>query len=489
MNPRIAATWHYCFDLTLEILLSDHRFLLGNAAQNEPLLDGHIYFLADYDDFRAAGNIVPDLKWSPRPQVRALTRVFLKQLCLQCAAEAVAGGANEIDWRFSFPTAFSRADEEQYRSICRRVVTDCGNETGRSVRNVSFELESIVAPKFFEQILQSKPASGAFATGAVCIDIGGETSDISIWRPSRQSKPYWQTSVRFAGRHIFLDRLMQSPEIMKDFDEESLEGSSEHFYAQADALIKTRGQKWLDNLEIKSGEPQIKSFVQLVATGVAGLLFYVGLVLRYLSTEREFEPSMPSVYIGGNGSRMLHWLAYGKYKPDSTIKTLLKQVILDASGFADKEPFDVEISTFPKHEAAYGLVADGAKLEWDDQDRSGILAGEAFIEKEKYYEWTEIVSAERVANGLRTTQELEQIENFVRSFNKQTGWDQALEGTLELDADDKNFVFQRLQTQLNDFRGAKVEEIHVEPLFILALKLLLERKMPSDVRKSSIESA
>ena len=448
----------------------------------EPLLDGHIYFLNDYTEFTKKENIVSNLKWSAEPADKIHTQVFLKQLCLQCAAEAAARGAKEINWRFSFPTAFSQTDREQFQIIWGRVIDACAAVTGLEQGNVKSEPESIVTPKFFASTLQSESASGAFATGAVCIDIGGETSDISIWQ---ENKLYWQTSLRFAGRHIFLDRLKKNPEFLKHFkvSSEDIELLKREllkrefdFYAQADALIRDHGEDWLNLLPFRSSINQVQTFVQLIAVGVAGLLYYVGLVLKYLGQNTEFEPRMPSIYIGGNGSRILHWLANGKFKPDSGIRELLKQVILDASEFNEDDPFDLEISKFPKHEAAFGLVDEGTKLELNGTESDQILAGEAFIEGAETYEWTEILTPQLLVKGLKTERELQQIGNFVKSFNKQTGRGKTIEIPIKLSEGDNNFLFEQLQSQLLKLKGVKVEELHIEPLFIQVLKLLLKRK-------------
>ena len=55
------------------------------------------------------------------------------------------------------------------------------------------------------------------------------------------------------------------------------------FYAQADALIQHKGQEWLNKLATVGGEPAIQPFFQLISLGVAGLLYYVGLLLNHLS--------------------------------------------------------------------------------------------------------------------------------------------------------------------------------------------------------------
>ena len=53
---------------------------------------------------------------------------------------------------------------------------------------------------------------------------------------------------------------------------------------------------------------------------------------------------MPNIYIGGNGSRILHWLANGEFKPDSDSCGYLKDILLAASGFDPKSLFDLEIT-------------------------------------------------------------------------------------------------------------------------------------------------
>ena len=70
----------------------------------KPLLDGRIYFV---DDPKLPENVISNLKWSPEPIDRKRTQAYLEQICLQCAAEAAANSVSKINWRFSYPIAFS----------------------------------------------------------------------------------------------------------------------------------------------------------------------------------------------------------------------------------------------------------------------------------------------------------------------------------------------------------------------------------------------
>ena len=469
---------------------------LGNREPDEPILDGHIYFLDDYKEFPSAENIVSDLKWSNSAIDREHLKVFLKQLCFQCAAEAINDGAEEISWNFSHPLAFTELDKGHFEKIWKTVGSACSIATGLPQQIVTpAQSESVVTAKFFASTLQNEYATGGFTSGAVCIDIGGETSDISIWQ---NNELYWQTSLRFAGRHIFLNLLKENPEFLKNFgaDDEDIKllkeasaGANDKFYAQADALIQHKGQRWLNKLAAVGGEPDIQPFFQLISFGVAGLLYYVGLLLNHLShSEADFNSEMPSIYIGGNGSKILHWMAHGSFNPDNPMALLcrkhLKHVIRKASGFDSDNNRGIEISRSPKEEAAYGLVADRIQLK-PNVTQFNILAGEAFTENGKGREWTEILTAERLGNRPPVSvNNLKQIQNFIDSFNVGLGAEinmpvdlnETLSGETHDSATISDVIFEGLEEVFQGFSDAEPEEISVEPLFILALKTLLDAK-------------
>ena len=469
---------------------------LGNQGADEPLLDGHIYFLDDYKALPSAKNIVSNLKWSTSAIDREHLKIFLKQLFLQCAAETINDGAEEINWNFSHPLAFTELDKGQFERIWKDVGLACESATGLSQQVMTpAQSESVVTAKFFASTLQNEYATGGFTSGAVCIDIGGETSDISIWQ---NNELYWQTSLRFAGRHIFLNLLRENPEFLKNFgvDHEDIKllkdasaGANDNFYAQADALIQHKGQGWLNKLATVGGETAIRPFFQLISLGVAGLLYYVGLLLNHLShSEADFNSEMPSIYIGGNGSKILHWMAHGSFNPDNSMALLcrkhLKHVLLKASGFDSDNNRGIEISRCPKEEAAYGLVAAGTILK-RNETQFNILAGEAFTVDRKDYGWTETLTPKRLGNRLSVSKhKLEQIENFIKNFNAGLGAEinmpidlnETLSGGPHGSATVRDVILEELEKVFQDFSDAQPEEISVEPLFILALKALLDAK-------------
>ena len=313
---------------------------------------------------------------------------------------------------------------------------------------------------------------------AVCIDIGGETSDISIWQDNTLC---WQTSIRFAGRHIFLDLLKHKPNFLRDVGvtEAGIPAlrNPNGFYSQADTLIDASINNSPKDLKAKfriyGGKIKATPFVPLIGLGISGLFYYVGLILNYLSRETEFRKTMPNIYIGGNGSRILHWLANGEFKPDSDSCGHLKDILLTASGFDPKSLFDLEITPKPKHEAAAGLVDERMILKSTER-QFDFLAGEVFTENGKDYEWTELLTAERLGNGLRSGDKLVEIETFIEKFN--AGLGKVLDQPIYFDAVLKHKLIGGLNGDLQTLAFTSPRERIVEPLFILVLKDLLKRE-------------
>ena len=444
----------------------------------KPLLDGRIYFGENY---KLEENVVSNLKWSDDPNDRTLTRAFIEQICLQCAAEAIYNSVNVINWHFSYPLAFSEDHKTHFETICTQATSSCGDVTGIRTGTVTFESESITTARYLAGRF------GGFANGAVCIDIGGETSDISIWE---DNKLCWQTSIKFAGRAIFLDLLRHNPNFLEKFNVSddvipmlNSASKSGKFYSQADTWIN----EWINNSEdglegkfaVYGGQIIDTLFIPFIALGISGLLYYVGLVLNYLGEYEDFEPKMPNVYIGGNGSRILHWLDNGNFRQDSESNRHLKEIIIAATGFNQNDSFTLRITPQPKHEAAAGLVDNIAILESTEKE-FGILAGEDFVAAEgdsgeEDCDWKTILTAEEFGKHLKSGNKLPQIEKFIEVFN--AGFGKSLGAPLNLDLELKKDI----TSDLNDwFKNLALlpdkNLIIVEPIYIKALGKLLERK-------------
>jgi hypothetical protein len=459
-----------------------HDFMLRQK-DLRPLLDGHIYFFLSHKDFNAAGDDMrTDLKWGDKVE-RTRAKTFLEQLCLQCGAEAAAKGASEISWRFSYPTAFSSEDEETFISMWDLIVKGNQKQTGikPAEEKPVYKSESIASASYFA----NDPSTKAPITeGVVFIDIGGKTSDISIWQGP--NKLLAQTSLRFAGRDIFSYPLSKKTNFLKDFCDEDemktltnkkVQNSKSAFYAQLDAVVNAQGENMLKRLPNLGDETDVKEFKQLIAIGISGLLYYIGLLIRNLTDTKIYKKKMPNIYIGGNGSRLLHWLAAGNFDASSAVNKLFRAVFRKAYGIPGKSDLNIRISPDPKAEVAYGLVKDDTPLEYDrEKVREGyFLAGEAYKLKGKKVQWNTLISPPELKSGITIPSKLEQLETFMDTFNEN-----AKAGGL-LPPGTNSHLLEETREQVNqtlsNLAGTDENEIRVEPLFMIALNELLKVKV------------
>lgn len=437
-----------------------------------PLLDSIIYFpnstLPPGDR-----DITYNLKWSDQQADTHKVEAFLKQIALQVAAEAVNARSHKIRWNYSFPTAFGHRRRGDFFQAWATVINDCAALTG--VQSVSQapndETESIAAAKYF---CDPNGHQAPTNIGAVFIDIGGSTSDIAIW----QRGLLWQTSILLAGRDIFLDFLHDNLNLLKslksDIDLRPLEEakgiSQTAFYAQADHLLRREGEKLLGSLRHAASESQ--KMQQVVAVGLSGIFFYVGLVLNHFRKQKKYHDEIPSFYIGGNGSQILRWLTSGApFTRRSAANLVFGKVFFKGSGLTG-DLLNIEISRRPKAEAAFGLICNTSINHTHNANEKLILAGEHFIQGNSEMSWETELDRDAMTDPAATVapmevpKKLEKLEEFILAYNEAAKDAELLPVTPNAN--------ERLAL-LNDVRTSLANTIgNGEPVFILALKSLLK---------------
>jgi hypothetical protein len=464
-----------------------HDFLIP---QNEmkALLDGHIYFPDDPQKFDAVKDgMMTDLKWGD-PDERRRARLFLEQLCLQCAAEAVARGAKEISWRFSFPTAFSRDEKDAFISHWKMIIDDNCTLTGigSNENKLPYHSESIAAARYFAN---NKEISAALPRGAVFIDIGGRTSDISLW--GRHNHLMMQSSLQLAGRDVFGYPLLEKTGLLEGFisseelavlNREKLKRNPLAFCAQLDAIVSAESGRIMKKLPHYGGETNMREFKQLIGIGISGIIFYIGLLIKSFRNVTDYIEAAPNIYFGGNGSRLLHWLSSGDFNSDSAYNYLLKSIFRESYGVSKEKNFEIKISPEPKAEVACGLVMDETTLSYEDDREGYFLSGEAFItEDNEEYGWETRITTDIIKSGIKLSSNLEQFKVFLKAFD---GNARSL-GIMQIEADAA--ILEKTRDQVNkeisNMKYQNESEMRIEPLFILVLKKFLELKVKEWARK------
>jgi hypothetical protein len=465
-----------------ESLLSLFHEFAGAPQAPRPILDGHVYFVRDYTQFNASRqDIAKNMKWGQQERERVLARLFLHQLCLQTSAEAVNVGVGAINWRFSFPASFSTDDRQAFGQVWRSIMTGCAADTGLTHTLGPRKDESIAAARFF-----ARRMGAPLDRGTVCLDIGGGTSDIAVWQDENTLRCH--ASVRLAGRDIFLYPLYVAPRFLETcfsmetnaLNEAASNRLEDAFYAQADALLKSKGDQMLMSLSQKAAEPKVKEFLRLIEVGLSGLFYYVGLTLKALTEQGQYREQMPNVYLGGNGAKLMLWCNMGEFDPESRVIAHLKKMLAASTGFA-QTPFDIAISVQPKAEVAYGLLIDeqfvgtaprppdGGDTDADEGEEpdSRVVAGETFTQKGKNHQWGEWLDVDTVHEGVRVDPELKNFAAFVAALPRVEGEPAALDEAVR-----QRIVADINNELINDSKQPR-SKVRLQPLFIAALKSYL----------------
>lgn len=456
-----------------------------------PIFDGRLY-VPNLQRFAPQETwIKTNLKWTSTNLNH--NQLFLKHLALHIAAIAAKNGVKNIQLSLSFPSAFSPKEQQNYAILWQRLTKELAAKTGIIQNSPAkddptyFRTESLAVAQYFAE------QEGYDLVNTTCIDMGGGTSDISIWQDDQLLH---QCSVLLAGSHLFSQFIEMNPNFLKKLDTNTkdtkdwtkLKGYA--FNAKLDVWMRLEATNWLETKRDKFEEDKdFQGLISLMAIGVSGLYFYVGQILSVLHQEGKYSlDEITPVYIGGNASRLLNWLAEGgEFDRNSEINGLLSRMMSIASGFPDTEELTT-LSQNPKDEAACGLVLKDRKLQGlGKKEKDPIIAGEDCTISGEKFGWQERLEFKGKSISKYDIPELTQLKLFLNAFHAsldELGIDgiKPLKGyELKEYPDDPDPDYNQklwratereLRNSLNAIKG-NVEDIREEPPFIIALKALL----------------
>jgi hypothetical protein len=210
----------------------------------------------------------------------------------------------------------------------------------------------------------------------------------------------------------------------------------------------------------------------------------VGLLLKALREEGKYKtPEITPVFAGGNGSRLLNWLAEGgEFTRHCEANDLFSAMLSHASGFEDIG-VDTALSPLPKDEVACGLVLDESHLKGlDKRDEDLLIAGEAFTINDETFDWNSRMRIGSVITDFSVPQST-QLIHFLNRFHstlkdQRTEGIQGFKGYVASDEPEANAELWRTTTRevkrsLLQLRGNS-DDVRIEPPFILELKALLQ---------------
>jgi len=474
-------------------------FYEREAPASNSVLEGHVRFLEDFIKFDLSNpQIKKNLKWSAdHPQEQKYLTPFFMQLCLQACMSAVQQGSDRIHFRFSHPSAFSQDQWNEFSAAIHNALGQLQNNIYEGVRydeNHS-EKESVCSTYYFASG-QTNASVGNFYHGLVILDIGGGTTDIAVLQ-GRTPAFKCLSSVKLAGRQLFIEALMRHPEAFEALSipipDKVRQQLGKHplpdfVYSQLDALIKGSENQINELLPTVAGS--LKGLIHEMAIGIAGLFFYMGTVIESLRLfpTPDAEPyynspeDLPRFYIGGNASRIFHWFTYGKdfsQAGSNAYSLLFERAFLKQKQKSQSNPFFEEVRQtrieihptsrqYSKPEVAYGLVLDHEKMELQGKNITSVFfAGEDHLIEGKPRKHTDF---------LDRTQHLPLLDPYQIDQSQISLFIDIVQDELKLKLD-KN----KLLRQINDDVSSQLMKVQRHPgqiqdegaLFIQEVKSLL----------------
>ena len=468
-------------------------FHLRNSTGKEirPLQDGNVLSFIRRDIFEQLGHrIDSNLKWKEDDLGRRKVGAYVRQICMQALVEATAKSVDHIQWNFSYPTAFSQEKKSTFAKTCLDGIKDVYENSGFDInpnKDVAIWSESEASAYYFNKLNQRMGVN--FTDGAICIDIGAGTTDISVIS-GQPAKIVYHTSIQYAGRYMFKP-IYDNYELFAD--------SKTAYYVQLedeeqrDALIDTdmrqHSEEYLKDLVNKTGQESVKSVLQGAQFATAGLFYYLGQLLAFLHSEQHYkEDNLPDIFIGGNGSRIFEWITGGTELEDNPRLAVLEKMLTDASGLNNDRKFKLNFSHYPKVEVASGMITSKPPAETkffdeqeiyralfkkDAQDEficNSVLSGAEYLKDSKPTEPLSFLNAHDIRKGIRITS-TDKFVKFVECFNDAPGlWSD----DIPFDRDAAVELIKGTNSFFVGLRGADEKKIFVEPVFIVELKYLME---------------
>ena len=432
-----------------------------------------------------------------------LQEPFLKQLALMISAHAVQSGVREMTWRFSYPTAFPNNTRRRYLKFWE----DLTEETLKPISGLDHKLHR--EPLLSEAVAFAcclAESSNIFQHTA-CMDIGGRTTDISLWQESRLIH---QVSVPFAGQHICTKILDFRPEFashllgktltsMQRSSGQTMESNrlsliDNHIRFNSEALLeKTLPRR--RSAGSSGRDKTLEQFISLMALATGGLYHYLGFIVRRLYENKTLKKgSCVSAYVGGNGGQLLRWLdPTCQFNEGSPVNTWLSRIQALAINLNHDETGEgTRLSQKFKDEVAIGLVVDQPHLSSLNGSESKPFSGESLCINNHEFAAEDLIDLEPLSKVDHdqpvTTMKLLNLNELQRYVQGMVKAMEDLRGDLQINpllkASDlegalgekvlalaQNLCDQHLGNRQD---AKKVGNFSVEPGFFLGLRALVE---------------
>ena len=535
-------------DIELPTPTTLRRFTSG--VSESLLLDFFIYFPNEYTYPR---NVFSNIKWDSDD---SKMNSFIQALTFLLLIDLVRNRLGNIQFKCTYPKSFSDQRKSAYNAMwkaclsssfvfdtdllesqdskCLIFVSADQNQKraytsnddtfftiptkNNGVFNIDispvFVSEGESAGHYFSsnQIYSNNAERANKTFGAVCIDVGGGTTDFSVWFDNRI---IYDCSIKLAGGQLS-SVIKSNPRIWSLlFSAEAvsaLQNVINHnvqFSSVLNYVLKREDEEIGRRLISNVNNKDIAWLRRTLAIEFAALSFYAGHICLAID---DFSKGQLSTAIrehgirlhwGGNAAKFINWIDYGKYDANGIAVKFLNGMfynaivnpLLDAKKII-KPALLVQVqSKRHKDEASGGVVLmndhmvdnkeDESPLdEWDmygsqkEDKMEGYVVGEPMQISDRLLQHFEVISKEMLfenrASKVRSIK-LEQFDEFIKLLNfigKRTGL--FPEGSeVKLSEMNKTSIRSEIISEFGDIALLEESKRTIQPVFIMAVSRLL----------------
>ncbi|HYI07480.1 MAG TPA: hypothetical protein VEK57_00290 [Thermoanaerobaculia bacterium] len=329
------------------------------------------HLLLDYSIYLAGGftlpqNVYADIKWDGEQERK--TEFFLECLLFMLMIEAAAVRVEKVELVCSYPKAFSLSTinifKLEWQRVFKRLLDEAPNRDGTTsyvqpsrildrrgspasdpdrihVQQPQFEVEGIAAGHYFasERTITRLEDRLQRANLEICIDVGGGTTDISVWYGNQIIA---DASILLAGRQIsgFLQHSSAVRNLLlSDAASRALEERKNQpalFAARLNVILRKEEASIQDKLIQHANRPEIEWLRRMLATEFGAMAYYTAALIASVCRNPEnaellerISDSGVGVHWGGNAAKLMSWVDFGHFSEEGVASKILKALVFN----------------------------------------------------------------------------------------------------------------------------------------------------------------
>ena len=354
------------------------------------------HVLADYFLYKLSGERLPDnvysnIKWTEIDKQKQFFNSLLFLIFMEANNPRDQYTVKSIEFRFSYPKVFNENEKSSFSTNWKGSIGTIynylmGSQAQLKLMNTSqangkmavseTSAEQIMAPNSDLFLLSEGESSGLYAmkkgidmaNGPIILDIGGGTTDISIWN---DYEVLFDCSVKLAGREMTRLFMVNSNVREKLFSKDAKKSLDEQvknedkFNVYVNYFLNDEEEKIMNKLPLNATNPDIQWLKKMIMLEFCALIYYCGQAYYNVKRESAITDNI-EIFWGGNAARFIKWIENGNFHEDGLANRMFYWLLANTIYQLDKEnrvdnPYKLQKTTTRlspefKSEASGGLV-------------------------------------------------------------------------------------------------------------------------------------